>query len=138
MTSHMTDWRLETLHRYERYEKRVLDALPELEKLDQGFNSLRRGLSFKAAANSAGVSAMRLRTRYGTDFPDHPRHATLSQDRRKKIQAMLDDGCSFTEIAATLHVQKDTLRKYWPGRGWTQSQAGSHGVTMTRLGKVLK
>lgn len=57
----------------------------------------------------------------------------LSTERRAAIAAMLDDGCSYNEIVATLHVSRGTLQRHFPGRGWPLKQSGQIAAMNRKL-----
>ena len=52
-----------------------------------------------------------------------PKPPTL-QEKLDRAAQLFDDGASQTEIARTLNMSRDTLRKYFPGKCWTYVQAG--------------
>lgn len=55
--------------------------------------------------------------------PKEPERPSLEQ-RLQKAAELFADGTSQTEISRTLGMSRDTLRKYFPGQGWTYKQAG--------------
>lgn len=42
---------------------------------------------------------------------------------------LFNDGASQTEVQRTTGIARETLRKYFPGRGWTYRQAGEFRQT---------
>lgn len=42
----------------------------------------------------------------------------------------LDEGMGYKHVAEIFGVHKHTVRKYYPGRGWTQRQAAELGTYM--------
>lgn len=83
----------------------------------------------------AGLNRPQLATHFGCDqvtvarirkaldlpeFAGTPRR--MDADRRQRIQALLDDGCSFAEITRTEGADHKTLRRHFPGQQWTKQQ----------------
>lgn len=62
----------------------------------------------------------------------------LSEERKAIAEKCLDEGWSYTEITRTHGLDYYTLRKYFPGRGWTQQQAVEHGVLIRTMNRQLK
>jgi IS30 family transposase len=48
----------------------------------------------------------------------------LTADEITRAAALLDDGCSYYEVGRTLGRHDTTIRKHFPGRGWTRTQCG--------------
>ena len=67
------------------------------------------------------TSISRLRTRLGIS----PK-PTMTPERKATIQAMFDDGWPAKEISRTEGADMETLRKHFPGQGWTPRQAQEH------------
>lgn len=63
----------------------------------------------------------------GLSRPPAPR---LNVDELARARALIDDGCSHSEAARTLGVHQTTVSRYFPGRGWTYTQAGHHAATV--------
>lgn len=42
------------------------------------------------------------------------------------------------EQARTIRVADSTVKKWFPGRGWTPQQIGRHAHAMSKLGAVLR
>lgn len=53
-----------------------------------------------------------------------------------RSRELLDDGASFGEISRTLGVGRDTLRRWFPGRGWTPN--GSSSSMIRRAQKEME
>ena len=51
----------------------------------------------------------------------------LTDDEIATAGEMLDDGCSYTEVARTLGVSAWAIATKYPGRSWTPSQVSAHG-----------
>ena len=52
--------------------------------------------------------------------PPHPRTSLLSAEVLARAAQLLDDGCSYAEVARTVGVSKSTLTGRLPGRGMTR------------------
>lgn len=94
----------------------------------------------------AGLSATQIAERFGVTertvvrwrAQTGRRKQTASPRRPASIRAaaerLLDDGCSFAEVARTVGVDRTTLHRWFPGRqAWTPIQAGQFAA-MVRLG----
>lgn len=46
----------------------------------------------------------------------------LTEDERRSAAALLDDGCSISEVARTLGRCDTTIHKHFPGRGWAKGE----------------
>lgn len=63
----------------------------------------------------------------GLSRPPAPR---LTDHELARAQSLIDDGCSHSEVARTLGVHQTTVSRYFPGRGWSFTQAGHHAATV--------
>ena len=80
------------------------------------------GATLAECAAEVGLSIWGVRDarrRLGIQGP--PRNP-LPPDVTERARAMVDDGCSFAEIARTLAIGEATLRRHFPGRSWTTDQ----------------
>jgi len=48
----------------------------------------------------------------------------IGQEELDRAEAMLRDGASQREVAATTGISRVTLRRYFPGMGWTFKEGG--------------
>lgn len=95
----------------------------------------RLGMSAAEIAVLLGVTdrtVQRDRAATGLSRPPAP---PLTDAELARARALIDDGCSHTEVARTLGVHQTTVSSHFPGRGWTYAEAGHHGSTVrwTRL-----
>ena len=87
-------------------------------------------------AEHLGVSKMtvwRHTKKYGCPTPNH---RFIPAETWTKVEEMLDDGCSATEIARTLGISKTVIVRHYPGRGWTQEQTQDYRRVLRSLGWV--
>lgn len=63
------------------------------------------------------TSIRRLRGKLGIS-----QQKTMTEERRAKIAAMIEDGWSFAEISRTEGADRVTLQRHFPGKQWTQEQ----------------
>lgn len=83
----------------------------------------RHGLSASQIATILRVterSVRRSRRRLG--IAQNPA-ALLSADERARAAALLQDGCSYSDVAATLGRTPRTISRNFPGYGWTRGHA---------------
>jgi IS30 family transposase len=86
--------------------------------------------SAKKLAEQLGVhprTIQRWRRRDGESLGIPTSGKPLSEDKLKQIEAMVEDHVSFREISATLGVDRRTISKYFPGRGWDHKTSGEMG-----------
>lgn len=57
-----------------------------------------------------------------------------SQERLAQAAELLRDGASQHEVARTTGISTKTLRKHFPGQGWTHQQGGE----FTALNRYMK
>lgn len=55
-----------------------------------------------------------------------------------EADALLSEGMSFREVGATLDVPEHHVGIYFPGRGWTPQQVGSHGLAVMKANRKLR
>lgn len=55
---------------------------------------------------------------------------TVSPEQEHAIAALVEDGAPFREVARTVGVSLETIRRRHPGRGWTPAQAAEYGHLM--------
>lgn len=83
----------------------------------------REGLNRKAMAEHFGVNATTITVvRKELGLPVFAGTPRLSEGDLLVIEALLDDGLSFSEINRSGGPTAVTLRKYFPGRGWEPQQ----------------
>lgn len=59
----------------------------------------------------------------------------ITSERLKLAAQCLDDGWSFIEITRTHGITAVTLRRHFPGRGWTPKQGAQLGYQIMKAGK---
>lgn len=94
------------------------------------------GLSGVRIAQELGittVSVYRIRKELGLETGA----VRMTEERRAKIKAMLDDGASWMEIKKTLGVQHATMQKHFPGTQWTPEQTKEHVTAVLSLGRQI-
>ena len=50
--------------------------------------------------------------------------APVKQEELERAKALLQDGASQREVTRTTGIARETLRKYFPGKGWTHREGG--------------
>jgi hypothetical protein len=79
--------------------------------------------------------ASRLRTKLGIVAPTR---LNLTDERLANIERMIEDGMSFKEIHRTEGVDMETMKKYFPGRGWTHAQAAEYRRMLRDLSPLIE
>lgn len=64
-----------------------------------------------------------------------PRTRTALQELLNKAAALYEDGASQREITRTTGLARNTLRKHFPGHGWTFNEGGKFRA-LTRDSKI--
>jgi DNA invertase Pin-like site-specific DNA recombinase len=57
----------------------------------------------------------------------------MTEERKAKIQAMVEDGWSHAEIHRTEGADPKTLHKHFPGTAWTEQQRAEHLSTLRKV-----
>ena len=58
----------------------------------------------------------------------------VSPEKLALVEKALEDGWPFAEISRTHHITAVTLRRHFPGRGWTPKQGAELGYTIMKEG----
>lgn len=85
-------------------EIQVTDAAGELDV------ALNAWVSHNAAINNTPVHVVT--------------HPDLAKQQINRAAELFNDGASQTEVHRTTGLARETLRKYFPGQGWTQKEGG--------------
>src|SRR5690606_19285746 len=109
-----------------RTKGRIVTAIEE--RREQVARMTRNGLSARQTAGALGVAERTVvRDRRATGTAKPPR--TALTPRQLEIAAqLLDDGCSYAEVARTVGASATTIAAHFPGKGWTPIQAGAWGI----------
>lgn len=59
----------------------------------------------------------------------------ISTEKLELVQACLEDGWSQIEIYRTHSIAPTTIRRYFPGKGWTKKQGAQLGYQIMKAGK---
>lgn len=97
-----------------------------------------QGVSTRVIAEALKVherTVQRVRRDYGTSGLQMHR---FTPEEVARIEAMLDDGCSYSEIGRTVGRHERTISNRWPGRGWTKEQAAELKAAKSRTRKALR
>lgn len=57
----------------------------------------------------------------------------VSQVKLRAAEILLDDGASYREVSRTVHIATHTLRRYFPGRGYTPQQSAEVAAMARKL-----
>jgi hypothetical protein len=97
----------------------------------------RQGHSASAIAAFTGItkrSVTRIRSDMGVAQP--PSGLPLTDDEMRRAAELLDDGCSYGETARTLGRNCETIRRHFPGRGWTRAECAEIASAFGRLAAI--
>lgn len=62
----------------------------------------------------------------------------LLPGRLEQARRLLEDGASYKEVERTVHMDRRTLRKRFPGMGWPPDEGGRLGALITQLQRDTK
>lgn len=82
------------------------------------------GWSIPRIAEEMGIcekSVSRGRREAGISLPGRCSPA-LDEQQRATAERLLDDGASYSDVARTIGCDRETVRRNWPGRGWSRQQ----------------
>lgn len=57
----------------------------------------------------------------------------ITPEMVERMRLLLEDGCSYREVARTLGVHSTAVRRRFPGTGWTQGEGASLRVYEKRV-----
>ncbi len=96
------------------------------------------GKSAREIAAILGISdrtVVRLRRSSGCSGGPAEAREPLPADYVAKAEAMLEDGCSYKEVARTLGCSHVWVARRFPGRGWTRSQGAAFANVIRWAGR---
>ena len=110
-------------------------------ELQESILSLARsGVSTRQIAKSLGCSkdyVTRIRNRHKT--PDRVgRPITYSPDKLKYAELLLEDGCSYHDVAETTMIPRTTLREKFPGKGFSPEDTKGFGLAIIKTPDYIK
>lgn len=94
-----------------------------------------REISRTLGINEDLVAADRVRIGFAKD-----RRKVWTEEETRRAQALLDDGCPYSEVSRTLGISVACLQHKFPGRGWRGNQLGNgkHARLAEALGLTLR
>lgn len=96
-----------------------------------------QGLSVAEIARLTGFhrrTIERARARAGIAGPTP---TSMGSEEIARAEQMLADGASYREVARTIGVCWTTVRRHFPGRGWTPQQAAEYRTALRLYGQVV-
>ena len=106
--------------------------------LDRIVELTEQGLSTRQIADVLHItcrSVTRGRRRRGVSLADPA--TPLTAEQIDHARQMLIDGASYAEVARTIGCNKETVRRRFPGRGWTREQSYDYLRTLRQLRVAL-
>ena len=107
-----------------------------LERRQRVATMTRQGLSATEIATALRVTprtVVRDRQATGCAKPCNAREKRLRSDELQRAEQLLNDGCSYADVARTLGRSPQAIRYHFPGRGWTFIQCGQYAMTVRHL-----
>ena len=95
----------------------------------------KRELSAREIAEELGVSertVTRRRARLG--ISDGGARVALTPEQKALAKEMLEDGASYAEVGRTVGRHASTVKKHFPGYGWTVQQCVEWSVFVRSMG----
>lgn len=94
----------------------------------------RQGCSTSVVAERLGMTErMVQRDRRALGLSQHRPNPHYTEQEIATIESMLDDGCSYAEVARAVGRDMCWISKRWPGRGWTPQQAAEYLACLRKL-----
>ena len=56
----------------------------------------------------------------------------------ERALALLEDGASYTEVAATIGHSRKWVSRHFPGYGWTQQEGGAYGYMVRKANQRME
>jgi len=95
---------------------------------------LQTGVSYRRASALTGVPDATLRNK----FPGYGVQQRIITDEMKEgMEAMLDDGASYAEVGRSYGVSWNSVRRYFPGRGWSPQEKGEYAQMLHEEKRLL-
>lgn len=110
----------------------MTDRITEFEELEHA------GMTAAQIATRMRVSVRTVsRWRTATGMNHQTPTVRTPDDVRDRARRMIETGCSFTDVADTIGVTAQTVRRWFPDLpAWSKSQAGSYGQLMRRFERI--
>ena len=93
----------------------------------------RRGLTTAEVAAAVGISTrqvVRHRERAGISRGNPPPY---SEEELQRARALLEAGCSYSEVGRTLGREPKAIARRYPGYGWTKREGAELSVFLRRM-----
>jgi transposase len=100
----------------------------------------RSGMTAREIAERLGVATRTVvRWRNRLHLSHVATAATFTDEQRELARRLIEDGCSFQEVARTVGVSHWTIRRWFPDTpAWTRQQIGEHAALMRRMNRTLE
>lgn len=95
------------------------------ERLPRVLAMTREGVSAKQIALELGVSARTIHRDRAVLGVAQQAPERLTRELHELAHRLLEDGCSYREVARTVGRSDVQIRRAFPGYGWTGQQSGS-------------
>ena len=102
------------------------------QRLDDVARLTRAGRTAREIAETLGCSRRQVARDRRTLRLSPPPTPPLTAAQLAEAERLLEDGASFKEVARTVGCVESTIRRRFPGRGWTLQQAAEHSALLHR------
>lgn len=99
-------------------------------RIDEVRRLTRAGLTAQQIADRVGCSKRQV-GRDRRTLGIAPPWQQLTDEQVQRAEELLDDGASNLEVARTIGCDERTIRRRFPGRGWTKQQAAEHSALLS-------
>lgn len=99
------------------------------------------GLKDWQIAERLGISArtvLRIRTALGLSKPNPLSTWRATQEWKDRVQALLDDDWSISEISRETGNTHPTIKRHFPNAGWDPVKAGSYALSIAKANRELR
>jgi DNA-binding NarL/FixJ family response regulator len=100
-----------------------------------------KGWTASRIADVLGVSTRtvyRLRRKHGFARTEPATHYPVTGERLAAASRMISEGVSHCEIARTLGMQTATLRRHFPGTGWSHEVTNDYINSVRRANRLIE
>lgn len=108
------------------------------QRRDQIEQHTHAGLTAAQIADILGISERTVvRARRARGCQQGPPPRPMTAEEINQAREMLDDGCSYAEVARSLGRSSGVIRRLFPGRGWPRGAGGRFGQERRRAEAVI-
>jgi DNA-binding NarL/FixJ family response regulator len=98
------------------------------DRWDRVLDLSRRGVPIEQIAEQLGISVTHVSRIRARQRKSKQSRRSFTAEEIVIIEEMLNDGCSYAEVARTINRAPKSIRRRWPGRGWDKTACAEFGA----------